>query len=94
MVTMSGKIDFASKSAKEIIIKVNPVFRVLFQTPISLALKTSILADISENWKVLEPGTLYHLGGEISDYWLERSADTFYIPMADWQTDLVEVEVS
>lgn len=94
LITLSGRIDFRSKSAKEVVIEVNPVFTVTFSTPLSTALKTSILADIALNWSVLESGVLYHLGGELSDYWLERSGDTFHVSVADWATELIEVEVS
>jgi hypothetical protein len=94
MFNMSNRVDFKPKSAKEIIIKVNPSFRVTFSTPLSNALKVFILADISDNWKVMEPGVLYHLGGDLMDYWLERTGDDFYISRADWSHDLLEIEVT
>lgn len=94
MTTMSGKVDFRVRSAKEVVIEVNPEFTVRFSAPFSLGLKLSILADIAANWETLQSGTMYHLGGNLMDYWLERSGDEFFIPMADWQEGMVEVEVS
>jgi hypothetical protein len=94
MITMSRRVDFKSKSAKEVIIEVNPTFNVRFPAPLSYGLKLSILADITENWEVLVQGTTYHLGGEIMDYWLERGDQTFNILSADWSSDLTEIEVS
>jgi hypothetical protein len=94
MFNMSNRVDFKPKSAKEIIIKVNPSFLVKFSTPLSNALKIFILADIADNWKVMEPGVLYHLGGDLMDYWLERSGNDFYISRADWSRELLEIEVT
>jgi hypothetical protein len=94
MITMSSRVDFQAKSAKEVLIKVNPEFNVIFSSPLSFALKVSILADLALNWSTIQPGTLYHLGGELMDYWLERAANTFHVPMADWAMDLMEIEVS
>jgi hypothetical protein len=94
MFNMSNRVDFKPKSAKEVVIQVNPAFTVRFADPYSFSLKISILADISENWRGIEPGVLYHLGGDIIDYWLERAADVFYITGADWEKDLIEIEVT
>lgn len=94
LITMSGRVDFKAKSAKEVIIHVNPVFNVRFVNPLSFALKVSILADIALNWASIDAGVIYHLGGELTDYWIEKSGDTFHVTMADWATDLMEIEVS
>lgn len=94
MFNMSNRVDFKPKSAKEIIIQVNPTFRVTFPSPLSNALKVSILADIADNWKAIESGVLYHLGGDLMDYWLERSGDDSHISRADWVRDLLEIEVT
>lgn len=94
MFNMSNRVDFKPKSAKEIVIRVNPVFTVRFAEPYSFPLKLSILADISDNWRGIEPGVLYHLGGAVMDYWLERAGEIFYITGADWEGDLVEIEVT
>jgi len=94
MFNMSNRVDFMPKSAKEVVIKVNPTFTVRFAEPYSFPLKLSILADISENWRGVEPGVLYHLGGDLMDYWLERAGDIFYVTGADWEGDLMEIEVA
>lgn len=94
MFNMSNRVDFRPKSAKEVVIQVNPVFTVRFAEPYSYPLKLSILADIAENWKGIEPGVLYHLGGELMDYWLERAGDILYVTGADWTRDLMEIEVT
>ncbi|OFV81472.1 MAG: hypothetical protein A2W26_01075 [Acidobacteria bacterium RBG_16_64_8] len=94
MVTMSDRLDFKPKSEKEVVIEVNPTFTVKFTAPLSLGLKYSILADIAHNWQTLEEGVLYHLGGDLMDYWVERGGDVFYVTMADWAQDLLEIDVS
>ena len=88
------RLDFKPKSEKEVVIEVNPTFTVKFTAPLSLGLKYSILADIAHNWQTLEEGVLYHLGGDLMDYWVERGGDVFYVTMADWAQDLLEIDVS
>lgn len=94
MITSSKRVDFTARTAKDYIIKVNPTFIVRFEEPLSLGLTVSILADIDANWEVFEPGITYHPRGELMEYWLERTGDTFYIFQADWIRDLLEIQVS
>ena len=94
MISLSSRVDFRPKSSKEVVIRVNPTFVVRFAESFSFALKVSLLADISDNWKTIERGVMYHLGGVLMDYWLERAGDTFYVSHADWAKELLEIEVS
>lgn len=94
MTTSSKRVNFTANSAKDYTIKVNPTFTVRFGEPLSFGLTVSILADIDANWEILEPGVSYHLHGELMEYWLEKSGDTFHIFEADWAKDLLEIQVS
>jgi hypothetical protein len=93
MVTISGRVDFTPRSAKEVVILVKPEFAVRFPVPLSYALKLSVLADISENWEILEDGKVYHLRGDLMEYWIERQGEKLYIPQADWTREMMEVEI-
>jgi len=64
-----------------------------FQAPLSYSLKLAVLADIDENWEMLEDGATYHLRGELIDYWIERNGDRLYIPQADWSREVMEIEL-
>lgn len=94
MFNMSNRVDFKPKSSKEVVIKVNPIFTIRFSESFSSALKISLLADISENWRSIEAGVMYHLGGDLMDYWLERAGEIFYVTHAEWSKEMAEIEVS
>lgn len=94
MVTTSPSLKFQAKSPSDYIIKVNPFFEVIFTAPLSFALKVSILADIADNAMDLEDGGTFHLGGELMDYWAERTGMKFHVVQADWAKSVYEVQVS
>jgi len=94
MVTTSPGLNFQARSPKDYVIKVNPTFEVIFVSDLSYALKVSILADIAANGMDLESGGTFHLGGDLMDYWVERTGDQFHIVEADWTTPMYEVQVS
>ncbi len=94
LVTTSPGLNFQAKSPRDYIIKVNPIFEVIFVSDLSYALKASILDDIAANGIDLESGGTFHLGGELMDYWVERTGDRFHVVEADWLTPMYEVQVS
>ena len=94
MITTSPGLNFKAKSPSDYVIKVNPVYDIVFTSPISYGLKVSILADIAENAADLEDGGLFHMGDSLIDYWVERSGFRFHILQADWAAPVYEVQVS
>jgi hypothetical protein len=94
MVSTSPGLNFKARSPKDYTITVNPTFEVVFVADLSYALKVSILADLAANGMDLESGGTFHLGGELMDYWAERTGDRFHIVHADWAKQIYEVQVS
>lgn len=94
LVTTSPGLNFKAKSPKDYIITVNPTYQVVFVPSVSYALKVAILADLAANAEFLEDGGMFHLGGELMDYWVERSGDLFHVVSADWRRPLYEVQVT
>jgi len=94
MVTTSPGLNFKARSPKDYTITVNPTFEVIFTSDISYALKVSILADLAANGMDLEDGGTFHLGGELMDYWVERTGNRFHVVQANWGKPIYEVQVS
>lgn len=94
LITTSPSLKFKAKSAKDYTIKVNPIFEVFFEAPLSYALKVGILADIESLAMDLEDQGTFHLGGDLMDYWVERTGPAFYVFQADWAMPVHEVHVS
>lgn len=94
MVTTSPSLNFTARSPKDYTIKVNPTYEIIFSAPLSYALKVAIMADLAPNAEVLEDGGTFHLGGELMDYWVERTGNAFHVVMADWAKPLYEIQVS
>src|SRR3990170_668948 len=94
MTTTSPGLNFKARSPSDYVIKVNPTFEVTFTSPLSYALKVSVLADIAANGEDLEDSGTFHLGGDLMDYWVERSGMKFHVVQADWMKPVYEVQVS
>lgn len=94
LVSTSPGLKFQARSPKDYIVTVNPTFEVIFTHDLSYALKVSILADLAANALDLEDGGTFHLGGELMDYWVERTGDRFHVISADWSKPIYEVQVS
>lgn len=94
MVATSPELKFQAKSPSDYTIKVNPTFEVIFAVPVSYPLKVSILADLAENGMDLEDGGTFHLGGDLMDFWVEKTGLTFHVVQADWSNPTYEIQVS
>lgn len=94
MKNMMLKEGYERSSLKDYTIWINPQFRVNFPRSVDREIKAAVLDDLFLQVPTLEDGEVYDITTPEASYTVEKIEDRIHIHDADWNQDMLYVEVS
>ncbi len=94
MKNMMMKAGYERSSLKDYTIEINPKYRVDFPRSIDRELKVAVLDDLPSQAPSLEDDEVYDVTTPEATYTIEKAGDRIHVHDADWNKDMLYVEVA